>query len=65
MYTMYYPLETIFFIFLSRQFNRLVMSNSLQPIDCTQLASLTITNSQSMLKFMSTELVMPSNPLIL
>ena len=35
------------------------------PMDCSTQASLSITNSWSLLKFMSTELVMPSNHLIL
>ena len=49
--------------------------SSIQPLSCIQLfanpwtathqASLSITNSQSLLKFMSIELVMPSNYLIL
>ena len=35
------------------------------PMDCSTQASLSITNSQSLLKLMSIELVMPSNHLIL
>ena len=35
------------------------------PMDCVYQASLSITNSQSLLKLMSIELVMPSNHLIL
>ena len=35
------------------------------PMDCSMPASLSITNSQSLLKLMSIELVMPSNRLIL
>ena len=35
------------------------------PMDCSTQASLFITNSQSLLKLMSIELVMPSNHLIL
>ena len=35
------------------------------PMDCTRQASLSITNSQRLLKLMSIELVMPSNHLIL
>ena len=34
-------------------------------MDCSMLATLSLTNSQSVLKFMSIELVMPSNHLIL
>ena len=42
------------------------MSDSLQPLWTTACqASLSITNSQSLLKFMSIESVMPSNHLIL
>ena len=43
------------------------MSNSLQPhgLHAALQASLSITNSQSLLKFMSVESVMPSNHLIL
>ena len=35
------------------------------PMDCSTLGSLSTTNSQSLLKFMSIESVMPSNHLIL
>ena len=35
------------------------------PMDCSMLASLSITNSPNLLKLMSIELVMPSNHLIL
>ena len=35
------------------------------PMDCSTQASLSITNSQSLLKLMSTEALMPSNHLIL
>ena len=45
------------------QFSRSVMSDSLRPHGCK--ASLSITNSQSLLKLVSIELVMPSNHLIL
>ena len=50
--------------FLSVQFSRSVLSGSLQPHEL-QHASLSITNSQSLLKLMSIESVMPSNHLIL
>ena len=43
----------------SLQFSRLVLFNSLQPHGCQ--ASLYITNSWSLLKLMSIELVMPSS----
>ena len=48
------------------QFSRLVASDSLQPhgLTAARQASLSITNSQSLLKLMSIELVMPSNHLI-
>ena len=45
------------------QFSRSVVSNSLRPHE--RQASLSITNSQSLLKLMYTESVMPSNHLIL
>ena len=48
---------------LSTQFSRSVMSNSLRPHGLQ--ASLSITNSQSLLKFMSIEIVTPTNHLIL
>ena len=50
----------------SVQFSRSVVSNSLQPHGLQQSqASLSITNSQSLLKLMSIESVMPSKHLIL
>ena len=42
-----------------------VVSNSLQPMTAAHQASLSFTISQSLLKFMSMELVIPSNHLIL
>ena len=53
--------------FSSVQFSRSVVSNSLQPhgLPAVCRASLSITNSWSLLKLMSIELVMPSNHLIL
>ena len=50
----------------SVQFNRWVISNSLlqTPLTASCQASLSITNSQSLLKLMSTESVMPYNHLI-
>ena len=50
----------------SVQFSCSVMSNSLRPYELTaaRQASLSITNSQSLLKLISIELVMPSNHLI-
>ena len=47
------------------QFSRSVVSNSLRPHGSQHQASLSITNSQSPLKLMFIELVMPSNHLIL
>ena len=41
------------------------MSDSLRPMDCSTLGLPTITNSQSLLKLMSIETVMPSNHIIL
>ena len=51
----------------SVQFSRSVVSVSLRPLGlgAPRQASLSITNSQSLLKLMSIELVMPSNHLIL
>ena len=49
----------------SVQFSRLVMSDSATPWTAARQASLSITNSQSLLKLMSIELVIPSNHLIL
>ena len=51
--------------FSSVQFSRSVMSDSATPWTAAQQASLSITNSRSLLKLMSIELVMPSNHLIL
>ena len=47
------------------QFSRSVLSDSASPWTATHQASLTITNSQSFLKLMSIELLMPPNHLIL
>ena len=47
------------------QFSRSVMSNSATPRTAAYHVSLSITNSQSLLKLMSIESVMPSNYLIL
>ena len=49
----------------SVQFSCSVVSNSLQPLGPACQASLSITNSQSLLKLMFIESVMPSNHLIL
>ena len=50
---------------LSVQFSRSVVSDSVTPWTTARQASLSITNSQSLLRLMSVELVMPSNHLIL
>ena len=50
---------------VSVQFSRSVVSNSAGPRTAASQASLSITNSQSLIKLMSIELVMPSNHLIL
>ena len=47
------------------QFSRSVVSDSVTPWTAAHLASLSITNSRSLLKLMSIESVMPSNHLIL
>ena len=47
------------------QFSRSVVSDSATPWTAALPASLSITNSQSLLKFMSMESVIPSNHLIL
>ena len=47
------------------QFSHSVVSHSVTPWTAARQASLSITNSQSLLRFMSIELVMPSNHLIL
>jgi len=52
-------------MFSSVQFSRSVVSDSATPWTTTRQASLSITYSQSLLKLMSIELVMPSNHLIL
>ena len=49
----------------SVQFSRSVVSHSATPWTVARQASLSITNSQTLLKLMSIELVMPSNHLIL
>ena len=50
---------------ISVQFRHLVVSNSVIPWTAAHQASLSITNSQSLLKLMSIELVIPSKHLIL
>ena len=57
--------EILFNPFSSIQFSHSVMSDSLEPMDCSNQASLFITNSQSLLKHMSIDLVTPPNHLIL
>ena len=53
------------YIFSSVHFSCSVMSNTASPWTVTHQASLSITNSQSLLKLMSVKLVMPSNHLLL
>ena len=55
----------VFWIFSSVQFSHSVMSNSAVPRTAARQASLSITNSQSLLKLVSIEPVMPPNHLIL
>ena len=61
--------SVIYFILLSWQFNSVHLLSHVRlfatPLTAAHQASLTITNSQSLLKLMCTELVMPSNRLIL
>ena len=66
-YIVYATVYTVF-TFYSVQFSPSVMSDSLRspaPWTAAHQASLSITNSRSLLKLMSTELVIPSNHLIL
>ena len=57
--------QSHFFGFSSVQFSCSVLSDSVTPWTAARQASLTITNSQSLLKPMSIESVMPSSHLIL
>ena len=52
----------IFSVTKSVQFSRSVVSNSATPWTAARQASLSITNSQSLLKLMSIESVMPFQP---
>ena len=52
-------------VFSSVQFSHAVVFNSVTPWTAARQASLSITNSQSLLKLMFIESVMPSNHLIL
>ena len=58
-------MQLIIFDLSSVQFSRSVVSNSATPWTAAHQTSLSITNSRSLHKLMSTELVMPSNHLIL
>ena len=60
-----YHLHNILFVFSSVQFNHSVMFDSLTPWIAVHQASLSITNSQSSLRLMSIESVVPSRHLIL
>ena len=51
-------------VLFSVQFSHSVVSNSATPWTAARQASLSITNSQSLLKLMSIELMMPSNHII-
>ena len=62
--TLFTPAFNLTYIRISVQFSRSVMSGLCDPMDCSQ-TSLSITNSQSLLRFMSIESVKPSNHLIL
>ena len=53
------------YIYILVIFSYLVMSDSVTPWTAARQASLSFTISQSLLKLMSIELVMPSNHLIL
>ena len=55
----------LYFPFSSVQFSHSIVSDSVTPWIAAHLASLSITNSRSLLKLMSIESVMPSNHLIL
>ena len=61
--------ENVFWIYflieVSVQFSHSIVSNSLQPTDGSPQASLSITNSQSLVKLRSIKSVMPFNHLIL
>ena len=59
-------LEWVILIFISQsEFSRSDVSDSATPWTAALQASLSITNSRSLLKLMSIESVMPSNHLIL
>ena len=56
---------SLYFLKMSVQFSHSVMSDSATPWTAARQASLSITNSQSLLKLMPIESVMPSNHFIL
>ena len=62
-----YPVTLLYYWFSSVQFSRSACLTLCDPMDCSTsgLPTWPITNSQSLLKLMSLELVMPSNHLIL
>ena len=62
---MYFQIILHYSLFSSFQFSPSVVSNSLIPLTAACQACLSITNSWSLLKLVSIELVMPSNHLIL
>ena len=59
------PAVTVMLCAHEYQFSRSVVSDSATPWTAARQASLSITNSRSLLSLMSMELVMPSNHLIL
>ena len=59
------PIRVVCFLQPSVQFSRLVVSDSATPWIAAHQASLSITNSRSLLKLMSIEPVMPSSHIIL
>ena len=61
----HYTLLLVVWLFSSVHFSRSVVSDSVSPWTAARQASLSITNSRSLLKLMSIESVMPFNHLIL
>ena len=57
--------SNVIFVISSVQFSNSVVSDSVTPWTAARQASLSITNTRSLLKLMSVELVMSSNRLIL
>ena len=61
----YINFYAIIIIIQSVEFSHLIVSNSLQHLDCSMPGFLSITNSWSLLKLMPIKSVIPSNHLIL